>query len=429
MNPESKPIILHEIDDKEIMLAADEAAELRAVGLSVTLPQIPMTDEVTHLSRYRVNGNHHVGYFRLMSGRLVQIESKVPIANVFSLLAVTYALYAHEPPFLEALVQYSSAQARPIQALVEHFTRLIDILLREGLLRRYIEQEQNLSTIRGRFLIEQQIRQNLVCSHRLFCRFSTSEIDNIENRIVLWTLILLQRSGLWTEQLRQKIQTQIMHFGGVAVSQFRSMHVPELTYDRLSGRYRGIHAWCRFFIDQMTLLNRTGKVEFHGFRLNMFELFERFVFCVFQEAARRGKGIHVDKKRRPLDSKGRVHILPDVLVRGPSFISVGDAKYKVTKDAVGRHPDLYQVIAYSTALGLLGANHRPQGFLVYPASEYSPELAGDLLVLTSTRGESSLTVRTLWFELDRENVFDHAVKKAESLLMPCVGHMQMNAGK
>jgi hypothetical protein len=185
MNPETGLIVLHEIDDKEVMLAPDEVAELRAAGLSVTLPQTPMTDEGTHLSLYLVNGNNNVGYFRLGSGRLVQIESKVPIANVFSLLAVTYARYAHEPPFLEKLVPYSSAQAWPIQALVEHFTRQVDILLRDGLLRRYVEQEQNLSTFRGRFLLEQQIRQNLVCAHRVFCRFSTSEIDNVENRIVL----------------------------------------------------------------------------------------------------------------------------------------------------------------------------------------------------------------------------------------------------
>jgi 5-methylcytosine-specific restriction enzyme subunit McrC len=283
-------------------------------------------------------------------------------------------------------------------------------------LRRYVEQEENLSTIRGRFLLDQQIRQNLVRGNRLFCRFTISDVDNVENRIVLWALVLLHRSSHWPEQLRQKLQTQIMHFGGVSVLPFRPRHVPELVYDRLSTRYSAIHRWCRFFIDQMTILSSTGEVEFHGFRLNMFKLFERFVFCVFQEAARRRTRIHVDKRKFPLDKNRRLNILPDILITGPSFVAVGDAKYKITRDDVGRHPDLYQVMAYSTSLGLLEATHRPQGFLIYPASERSLELEGDLQVLTSTRGDSNLTIRTIWFDLAGENVFSNAVTSAESAL-------------
>jgi 5-methylcytosine-specific restriction endonuclease McrBC regulatory subunit McrC len=116
----------------------------------------------------------------------------------------------------------------------------------------------------------------------------------------------------------------------------------------------------------------------------MFELFERFVFCVFHEAAHRRFGVHVEKAKFPLDTERRVGIHPDVLIRGRSFVTVGDAKYKVTKDDAGRHPDLYQVVAYSTALGLLEATHRPQALLIYPATERTPELEGELHILTST---------------------------------------------
>ena len=384
MDSDSDLIALHEVNERELLLSSDEAAELQAAGLSVQVLAPVSTEGIAQARPYRVHGNHQVGYFRLTSGRFVWIETKVPIANVFSLLAVAYRFYAHNPPFLERTVPYSAARARPLQALVEHFATVVETLLREGLLRRYVEQEENLSTVRGRLVFEQQIRQNLVCGNRLFCRFATSEVDNVENRIVLWTLLLLQRSRHWPGQLRQKLQAQIMHFGGVSVVSISSRQVPELAYDRLSTRYCEIHAWCRFFIDQMTLLNESGKVEFHGFRLNMFELFERFVFCVFHEAAHRRFGVHVEKAKFPLDTERRVGIHPDVLIRGRSFVTVGDAKYKVTKDDAGRHPDLYQVVAYSTALGLLEATHRPQALLIYPATERTPELEGELHILTST---------------------------------------------
>jgi len=412
---ESNLVLLHEVEPRDVLLSSDEAAELQTDGLSVqVLPSV--SDDVDAKRPYRIQGNHRVGYFKLASGRFVQIETKIPIANVFSLLAASYQFYADRSPFLENVVPYSQVRARPLQPLVEHFAMLVERLLREGLLRRYVEREENLSCVRGQLLFDQQIRQNLVHGHRLFCRFTTSDVDNIENRILLWTLLLLQRTQRWPDRLRHMLQALIMHCGEVSVIPIASLHVPEVTYDRLNGRYRGVHAWCRFFIDQLTLLNKSGTVEFYGFRLNMFELFERFVFSVFQEAARGKVGIHVDKMHLPLDKNRRVGIHPDLLIRGQSFVTVGDAKYKITKDSVGRHPDLYQVVAYSTALGLIEASHRPQALLIYPASERTPELVGDLSVLTSVRGDSQLTVRALWIDLSGERVFDAAVRAAGALL-------------
>lgn len=166
----------------------------------------------------------------------------------------------------------------------------------------------------------------------------------------------------------------------------------------------------------MTLLNESGEVDFQGFRLNMFELFERFVFCVFKQASRKWTGVRIDKTRFPLDTRRRVGILPDVLIRARSFLTVADAKYKLTQDATGKHPDLYQVIAYSTALGLIEANHRPQALLIYPASERTTVFEGDLHVLTSAKGESRLSVRTLWLDLTSDNVIQNSISKADGVL-------------
>jgi 5-methylcytosine-specific restriction endonuclease McrBC regulatory subunit McrC len=127
---------------------------------------------------------------------------------------------------------------------------------------------------------------------------------------------------------------------------------PRIVYDRLNRRYGEIHDWCRFFVHQLTLLNRNGTVEFQGFLLNMFELFERFVLCVFRKAADSRFGIHLENAPFPLDIDRKVGIHPDLVIRGQSFIAVGDAKYKITRDQQGRHPDLYQVVAYATAVRL-----------------------------------------------------------------------------
>ncbi len=233
MNSDRDLIVLHEIDETVVLLSSDEAVELQTGGLSVEI--LPSSGNAgIAKAPYRVHGNHHVGYFRLKSGRVVRIDSKVPIGNVLSLLAVAYEFYTDDPPFLDRTVPYSPTHSRPVQALVEHFVTLVETLLREGLLRRYIEQEENLSAIRGRLVFDKQVQRNLVRRNRIFCRFSNCDVDNVENRIVLWALLLLQRSNRWPERLKQKLQAQIMHFGGVSVVPIASKQVPGVIYDRLS---------------------------------------------------------------------------------------------------------------------------------------------------------------------------------------------------
>lgn len=66
-----------------------------------------------------------------------------------------------------------------------------------------------------------------------------------------------------------------------------------------------------------------------------------------------------------LDRTKRVRIKPDLLFGTPpaTWAYVADAKYKLTDDGLGRHPDYYQLLAYCTSLGL------DEGMLIYAATE------------------------------------------------------------
>ena len=66
---------------------------------------------------------------------------------------------------------------------------------------------------------------------------------------------------------------------------------------------------------------------------------------------------------------GTVAIKPDLLFRsGGSPRLVADIKYKLTDEAAsGRHPDYYQLLAYTTALDL------PEGMLIYCLDANHPD--------------------------------------------------------
>jgi len=207
--------------------------------------------------------------------------------------------------------------------------------------------------------------------------------------VILWALILLNRAGDWSRDVRQALHSHILHFGGVSLRQFLPRQCPVFRYDRLSSRYHEVHDWCRLFIDLLSISDKPGETTFNGYLLDMNKLFERFVISVFKLAKESVPLISVkDHLSHHLDLDGCTGIVPDVTLEGPnrSMVAV-DAKYKRTKgQEKAMHPDLYEVISYCTALGLIGqASTQVQGIIVYPAAESSAELNGLLRVITSKR--------------------------------------------
>ena len=85
-----------------------------------------------------------------------------------------------------------------------------------------------------------------------------------------------------------------------------------------------------------------------------------------------------------------MHLRPDLAWReGRSYTFVGDAKYKRLAPAGFEHADVYQMLAYCTAVGL------PSGLLVYAAGEseagsYKIRNAGKTIEVTSIDLECSL---------------------------------------
>jgi len=403
-------------DSGPLLLSVSEEKELQddcGFGIVRIEPKVTQAAHVAPIgeSVYRlflVNPTCHVGHFRLNSDtqRIGYIEPKVSVRNVFALLGIAYKFYAKNPPFFRPEVKYAVDTDRILEPLVQQFNEDVSKLLQEGLLRRYIELDENLRVLRGQLIFSQQISQNLIHKDRLFCRFAQSEVDIPENQVLLWTLLLLQRSGDWSAYVKQALQSHILHFGGVSVRRFLPQQFPDFHYDRLSFRYEEIHAWCKLFTDLMSLSDRPGKRYFSGYLLDMNELFERFVAAMFERAARTVPAVRVEYQRHHyLDMDRRVSIIPDLVLRGPDdAIVIVDAKYKRTKEqGRAKHPDLYQIITYCcTAFELVGQErNQTQGILVYPKSELTDELEGQLRIITRKGPSSELTVKVIWLDLNR----------------------------
>lgn len=106
----------------------------------------------------------------------------------------------------------------------------------------------------------------------------------------------------------------------------------------------------------------------HGLLLDMPRVFEDFLTTALAETLHAAYGGKVLREpTRHLDVAGRVTLKPDLVwQRGGRTRAVVDAKYKAEQAAGYPNADLYQLLAYCTALGL------PRGHLVYAAGAGEP---------------------------------------------------------
>jgi 5-methylcytosine-specific restriction endonuclease McrBC regulatory subunit McrC len=423
-------IELDEQSEKSVYLTKVEVHELRKLKLDVIpdddygYPEETNEHKTNDAKQYRVNPKSLVGHFRLSSdsSRIVTIKPKVGIRNVFALLGASYNRYRKDSPFKELPVGYDVDVAEAIEPLVEMFNEEVRKILQDGLLKRYVEIEENRSNVKGRIIFSEQIRRNLIHPERIFCRFSQSEVDIPENQVILFTLLLLRRNGELSASICRELTAHILHFGDVSICQFLPKQMPLFTYDRLSQRYKDVHSWCRLFIDMMSLSDKPGNRIFNGFLLDMNVLFERFVISMFEKASRNvfGVSINAHHKRHLTISAKPLMIEPDLLLIKDDVEIPVDAKYKITKGPdKAKHPDLYQIIAYCSALGLIGKkDFSPHGILVYPQSELTSEddLTANLNIITKKDKQSELRIDVHGLKLASEKVVKETEEQFSNIL-------------
>ena len=108
-----------------------------------------------------------------------------------------------------------------------------------------------------------------------------------------------------------------------------------------------------------------GAVRASGFLINMNSLFQEFLTVALREALGVSSETLRSERVVELDKDGRARLKPDLSWwDGGICTFVGDAKYKnVTNNTSVPGADLYQLLAYATALNL------PGGLLVYAQGE------------------------------------------------------------
>ena len=153
----------------------------------------------------------------------------------------------------------------------------------------------------------------------------------------------------------------------VSFVEFPPDNVPEVPFDRLNEHYADVVALSRLILRHGAFESGRGDLRASGFLMDMNVVFQEFVTVALREALGVSGDVFLEKVVRSLDEEGKVHLRPDLTWwDGRDCVFVGDAKYKDLTDDSASNADLYQLLAYATALDL------PGGLLVYAKGEREP---------------------------------------------------------
>lgn len=244
-----------------------------------------------------------------------------------------------------------------LDLFAEILFRGVSFQLKRGLHKDYIQQSNNLPTIKGKISINDTIKLRLQRKKLVACEFDNFTEDNIHNRIIKSTLSLLISSSDVKTARKRRLRSLLLFFFNVADCDLKSTRWNSIKYDRNSSTYRMLHHFCYFVVWRLLLTTETGPYKTKNFDEElMSRLFEKFVLSYYrkhypQYSARSAKvEWNIDTEESTLS------IIPemrtDIMLTFPNRTLIIDTKYygqsmQVYMDKATIHSNnLYQINSY-----------------------------------------------------------------------------------
>jgi len=258
------------------------------------------------------------------------------------------------------------------------FVNQSKLLLKQGLYKSYVTHQDNIPYMRGKLLLKQHLQNVLQNKPKFACEFDKLEYDNIENQIILYCL--KQCYNRTDKQFLKKEIRMLIYQLSSLVSDLPSGKYSNvfsrINYTRQNDHYRKVHQTCKLILESTGIVDFYSDQKFliNSFFINMNEIFEKFVFQLFEKVFSDRYWIREQKQKKvwTIDEEKDRSMRTDILLQAKHSDEtiVIDTKYKENlSDA-----DLYQIGFYIHEYAKKGIkNIQKVGFAVLPTEKILPE--------------------------------------------------------
>ncbi|WP_297433760.1 restriction endonuclease [Sulfurimonas sp.] len=218
-----------------------------------------------------------------------------------------------------------------LEILVQLFVKNLLKELKKGLYKTYITQQDNLTKLRGKYLLNENVKHNFT-RNKIYCEYDEFSEDNELNRFFLFALQTL----LPFVKNKKILKECELILCDVGTKKFDIQKL-NIGFDRINHRFKQSYELALLLLQKMIPMFTQEKKSF-AFLFDMNELFENFIGKIY-------KSLDRTTQTQRQKNYGSLVLKPDIV----TFDMIIDTKYK----KIGSRADLsaadkYQMFAYGT---------------------------------------------------------------------------------
>lgn len=267
------------------------------------------------------------------------------------------------PQFQHQAVGQYLRRAPMLEAFIAAFFDAVRVLTRGGLLKQYLEHEDDLTVVRGRIAVARQLGLHANRPDLVACAFDEVTIDNVWNR-VLKKAIRCARPWIRSVELNRQWVELMGVMPDVDDTRLSGPDVERLAFNRQAERYRVAIDWARWILALLAPALRAGRTDAPALLFNMNRLFESAVATVARRRVYAESGLTVETQDASralvtMLSQDRVEpgfqLRPDLVFRREdAVVAIADTKWKLIgwdskRRVMPSEADMYQMHAYASA--------------------------------------------------------------------------------
>lgn len=197
----------------------------------------------------------------------------IPIQNIYYMLAYAFQVLQEKEYTFCATEKFDNT-ADLLSAIL---ARGVSTQIKRGLHKVYLPRTESLNCPRGKFDVNESIKQQTIIRRQLVCTFDEFTENSYHNRILKTTMQLLLFSNI-QEKSKNELRGLLRYFSAVESLPLHKIRW-DVPYNRSNRTYQMLIEICRMVMDGLLQTTRDGTVKLRQFldEQRMCRLYEKFV--------------------------------------------------------------------------------------------------------------------------------------------------------
>lgn len=320
----------------------------------------------------------------------------------------------------------------------ELFLLNIKRILKRGLYKEYISNNEELSVVKGKIDIISSINNQSIKNGKIYCDYDELIENNIFNQILKYIAIRLYKSSDISEVNKKRLNKVILYFNQVDYVEISKTDFNKLIFNKSNYYYFFMMKICELILGAQMLSESSGKYVFYDLfnsDENMNNVFELFVYKFYEHELSKDYKVKFQSQLNWNATGGNQTLLPimkmDTFIKSDSETIILDTKYYKNYFTTNFEKEsfisgnMYQMMAY---LNNINVDNKLRGILLYPLPFDSTSVneSYDVKVVSKNNTVNYATIQFITIDLSQDwrnisydllDIVDHnlALAKKEEL--------------